>query len=197
MRKAVTGTSIDAHTLKKRIADHEALTIIDVRTPAEFASTHISGSHNLPLAELSQRTQELAEHLNDAVVLVCQSGVRAVQAQQQLAAAGIDNTEVLTGGVPAFESAGGRVVRGAQRWAMDRQVRLTAGSLVLLGFLGSKLVSPRLGYLSAAIGAGLTFSAVTNSCGLAAVLARMPWNRTPGHTADGGTCGLPASRRTS
>lgn len=178
MRKAVTGTSIDAHTLKKRIADHEALTIIDVRTPAEFASTHISGSHNLPLAELSQRTQELAEHLNDAVVLVCQSGVRAVQAQQQLAAAGIDNTEVLTGGVPAFEAAGGDVVRGAQRWSLERQVRLAAGSLVLAGMLGGKLVSPKVSMLAGAIGAGLSFSAVTNTCAMGNVLARMPWNRT-------------------
>jgi hypothetical protein len=61
---------------------------------------------------------------------------------------------------------------------MDRQVRMTAGSLVLVGFVGSKLVAPWLGYLSAAIGAGLTYSAVSNSCAMAAVLSKMPWNRT-------------------
>ena len=69
------------------------------------------------------------------------------------------------------------VVRGTQRWAMDRQVRMTAGSLVLLGFIGSKLASPKLGYLSAGIGAGLVYSAASNSCAMASVLSKMPWNK--------------------
>lgn len=171
-------TVIDAPTLKQRIAEGDELTIIDVRTPAEFSSTHIPGSYNIPLQLLSENTRDLADRLGGNVVLVCRSGARAAQAQQRLAAVGVGNAGVLTGGISAFESAGGDVVRGTRRWAMERQVRMAAGSLVLLGFLGSKLIDPRLGYLSAAIGGGLTFSALSNSCGMAAVLAKMPWNRT-------------------
>jgi rhodanese-related sulfurtransferase len=163
--------------LKQRLTD-DALTVIDVRTPAEFESIHLPGSYNVPLALLSEHTRELADRLGDRVVLVCQSGVRAGQAQHRLASVGLAGATVLAGGVSAFESAGGEVVRGAQRWAMDRQVRMVAGSLVLAGFLGSKLVHPRLGLLAAAIGAGLTYSALFDSCAMAAALSRMPWNRT-------------------
>ncbi|EIE98383.1 rhodanese-like domain-containing protein [Saccharomonospora glauca] len=189
-------TVIDAPTLKQRIAEGDELTIIDVRTPAEFRSTHIPGSHNIPLQLLSENTRDLAERLGGNVVLVCQSGARAAQAQQRLTAVGFDNADVLTGGVSAFESAGGDVVRSARRWAMERQVRMAAGSLVLLGFLGSRLIDPRLGYLSAAIGGGLTFSALTNSCGMAAVLAKMPWNRTAANpTLEEAVCNLPTALR--
>ncbi len=163
--------------LMQRLTD-DNLTIIDVRTPAEFESLHIPGSYNVPLALLSEHTRELADRLGDGVVLVCQSGVRAGQAQHRLASVGLTGATVLAGGVSAFESAGGEVVRGAQRWAMDRQVRMAAGSLVLASFLGSKLIHPRLGLLAGAIGAGLTYSALSDSCAMAAALSRMPWNRT-------------------
>ncbi len=189
-------TVIDAPTLKQRIAEGDEPTIIDVRTPAEFSSAHIPGSYNIPLQLLSENTRDLAERLGGDVVLVCRSGARAVQAQQRLAAVGADDVGVLTGGISAFESAGGGVVRGPRHWAMERQVRMAAGSLVLLGFLGSKLINPRLGYLSAAIGGGLTFSALTNSCGMAAVLAKMPWNRTAAApTLEEAVGGLPTALR--
>ncbi|MEU4360386.1 rhodanese-like domain-containing protein [Promicromonospora sp. NPDC023987] len=177
MAATATVTTIEPDELKQRLVD-DALTIIDVRTPAEFESVHIRGSYNVPLPLLSEHTHDLADRLGGRVVLVCHSGVRAGQAQVRLSSVGLPSGEVLAGGITAFESAGGPVVRGAQRWAMDRQVRMVAGSLVLVGFLGSTLIHPRLGYLTGAIGAGLTYSALSNSCVMAAVLSRMPWNRT-------------------
>lgn len=170
-------TTIEPDELKQRLA-YDELTIIDVRTPAEFESVHIRGSYNVPLPLLSEHTHDLAERLGGRVVLVCQSGVRAGQAEVRLSSVGLASAEVLAGGIAAFESVGGAVVRGAQRWAMDRQVRMAAGSLVLVGFLGSKLIHPRVGYLAGAIGAGLTYSALSNSCAMAAALSKMPWNRT-------------------
>ncbi|MEY7974019.1 rhodanese-like domain-containing protein [Saccharomonospora xinjiangensis] len=178
-RATTNGVSpIDPAELKKRLAEGDKLTIIDVRTPAEFESVHIRGSYNLPLPLLSKNPHDLAERISGHAVLICQSGVRATQAHQRLAAVGISHASVLTGGIAAYEAAGGDVIHGAQRWDMERQVRMAAGSLVLLGLAGAKLITPKLGYLSAAIGAGLTFSALTNSCGMAALLAKMPWNRT-------------------
>ncbi len=85
---------------------------------------------------------------------------------------------VLTGGVNAFADAGGDVVRGAQRWDIERQVRLVAGSLVVTGLVGGKFISPKMRAVAGAIGAGLTFSGVTNTCAMGKALAAMPWNKT-------------------
>ncbi|NED18048.1 DUF2892 domain-containing protein, partial [Streptomyces sp. SID9913] len=88
----------------------------------------------------------------------------------------------LTGGTAAWSEEGHALDRPAacatrSKWAMDRQVRLAAGTLVLLGLVLDLLVHPAFRFLSAGIAAGLVFSAVTNTCGMAAVLARLPHNR--------------------
>ena len=138
---------------------------------------HIRGSYNVPLPLLSEHTDELAARLGSRVVLVCQSGVRAEQARQCLAASGIDTAYILTGGVPGFAAGGGDVVKGKDRWDLERQVRLAAGSLVVLGLAGGKFVSPRIRTLAGVIGVGLTFSAATNTCAMGQAISAMPWNR--------------------
>ena len=149
-----------------------------MRTPAEHESLRVPGSHNIPLDLLQKNKEALAEQLSGEIVLICQTGNRANQALQHLRAAGVDTARVLEGGVVAMEAQHSQHThRGQQRWAMDRQVRMVAGSLVLTGFLGSKLISPKVGYLAGAIGAGLTFSALTDSCAMAAALNKMPWNK--------------------
>ncbi|PJJ45624.1 rhodanese-related sulfurtransferase [Glutamicibacter mysorens] len=169
---------MDAATLENLLAaEDSAVAVLDVRTPAEFESVHIPGSYNLPLDLVTEHAYDVTRKLAKQIVLVCQSGTRAGQAQQKLSELQIESGSVLDGGISAWEKSGGEVVRGTQRWAMDRQVRMTAGSLVLLGFIGSKLASPKLGYLSAGIGAGLVYSAASNSCAMASVLSKMPWNK--------------------
>ncbi|BCW71080.1 rhodanese-like domain-containing protein [Arthrobacter sp. NicSoilB8] len=173
-----TPKAIDAATLKNWQDRHDDLMIIDVRSGAEFESLHIKGSYHVPLGMLSEHAAEFAAKLGTRVVLVCQSGNRAEQARNKLGAAGLLAASVLTGGVPSYEAAGGDVVRGRRVWALERQVRMAAGSLVLAGVLGSKFISPKLGLVAGGIGAGLTFSAATNSCAMGQVLSRMPWNRS-------------------
>jgi rhodanese-related sulfurtransferase len=169
-------TSLAPETLRSWIAKHHDLVVLDVRSAAEFESLHIRGSYNVPLALLSEHTDELAARLGARVVLVCQSGVRAEQARQRLATAGMDGAYVLTGGVSGFAGAGGDVVKGRERWDLERQVRLAAGSLVILGLAGGKFVSPKVRMLAGAIGAGLTFSAATNTCAMGKALSALPWN---------------------
>lgn len=152
--------------------------IIDVRSAAEFETMHIRGSYNVPLPLLSEHTNELASRLTSHVVLVCQSGVRAEQARQRLSAVGLNAAHVLTSGVPGFAAAGGDVVKGKKQWGLERQVRMAAGSLVMLGLAGGKYVSPKIRILAGAIGTGLTFSATTNTCAMGRVLSVMPWNKT-------------------
>ncbi|WP_026531431.1 rhodanese-like domain-containing protein [Arthrobacter sp. H41] len=169
--------SLDPEELRSWMTQHEDLTVLDVRSAAEFETMHIRGSYNVPLPLLSEHTDELAARLSSRVVLVCQSGVRAEQARQRLAGAGIDTAYVLTGGAPGFVAAGGDVVRGRARWDLERQVRLVAGSAVVLGLTGGRFVSPRIRLLAGAIGTGLTFSAATNTCAMGKALSAMPWNK--------------------
>lgn len=185
--------SLDPGTLSGWFADHQDLVVIDVRSAAEFESVHIRGSYNVPLPLLSEHTDELASRLESRVVLVCQSGVRAEQARQRLGAAGIDMAYVLSGGVPGFVAAGGEVVRGKARWDLERQVRLAAGSLVVVGLAGGRFVSPKVRMLAGAIGAGLTFSAATNTCAMRKALSSMPWNKAAGEpTRESAILQLPA-----
>jgi len=196
MHPAPTGPStLTASELMHRIAQDDAPTNIDVRSAAEFESAHIRGSYNVPLPLLSEHSRDLAERLDGHVVLVCQSGVRAEDAHRRLASVGLGSAAILSGGISAYDAAGGAVVRGVQRWAMERQVRMTAGSLVLVGSVGGLFVAPWMGYLSAAVGAGLTYSALSNSCAMAAVLSKMPWNSTAAQpTFDSAIRTIPSAR---
>src|SRR5688572_11164554 len=106
------------------------LTLIDVRSAAEFESAHIPGSFNVPLDLLPRHRQELGS-VGGPMVLVCLSGQRAQQAQALLREGGIENCQVLTGGMKSWESSGLEVTRGKEHWSLERQVRAIAGSLVL------------------------------------------------------------------
>ncbi|MGV0848700.1 rhodanese-like domain-containing protein [Mycolicibacterium phlei] len=154
------------------------LRLIDVRTPGEFETAHIPGSYNVPLDLLREHHDEIAGSLRDEIVLICRSGKRAGDAEETLRAAGLTNVHILGGGILAWEAAGFDLTRGRQRWDLERQVRLTAGSLVLAGVLGSVAV-PKLKWLAAGIGAGLSVAALTNTCAMGMLLARLPYNRPP------------------
>ena len=148
-------TEVDAATVIDWMTDPDAVTVLDVRSPAEFETTHIAGSYNLPLDLVGEHAAQLAARLDRKVVLVCQSGVRADQARQRLAGSGMDNLHVLKTGVPGFAAAGGQVIHGRPRWALERQVRLVAGGLVLAGVLASRWAH-KSALLAGGVGAGLT-----------------------------------------
>ena len=174
------GGSVDVATLRAQLTGDADVRVLDVRTPAEFESVHIPGSYNVPLDLLREHRSELARHLDDDVVLVCRSGARATQAEQALAATGaMSGMKVLAGGMNGWEADGAPVNRGRQTWELERQVRLVAGSIVAASVLGST-VAPRLKWVAAAIGSGLTFAAVSNSCAMGMALSKMPWNRGAG-----------------
>jgi rhodanese-related sulfurtransferase len=122
---------VDARTVIDWTRDADAVTVIDVRSPAEFETAHVAGSHNVPLTLLGEHAEQVAARLHRQVVLVCASGARAAEAQQRLAGVGADHVHVLNGGIGAYAAAGGEVVSGRARWSMERQIRFLAGSLVL------------------------------------------------------------------
>ncbi|WP_217251263.1 rhodanese-like domain-containing protein [Streptomyces sp. AC602_WCS936] len=157
-------------------------TVVDVRSPGEYAGGHLPGAHNVPLDRLDEAVAALgAAAASGPLLLVCASGNRSAQGCARLTARGVEAT-TLEGGTSAWAAAGHPVERQAGSrtpWAMDRQVRFAAGSLVALGFLAGRAWRPAH-WMSGAVGAGLVFSGVTGTCGMAAVLARLPHNRAAG-----------------
>lgn len=154
--------------------------MIDVRTPAEFDELHASGARNLPLPDVSREALAAHGHTDpsSAVYVICQSGKRAEAACARLAASGFTQAVVVAGGTDAWEAAGLPVVRGVTRAiGIERQVRIGAGALVLVGVVLSQAVHPGFVWLSAFVGAGLVFAGVTGFCGMGILLARAPWNR--------------------
>jgi rhodanese-related sulfurtransferase len=153
------------------------LRLIDVRTPGEFASMHIPGSYNVPLDLLRQHRRELTADHGDPLVLVCASGARADEARTLLQPVGLHRLSVLHGDITRWERDGGELNRGRGAWAMERQVRLAAGLLVVTGVTASTAYEP-LKWIAGFVGAGLTIAALTNTCAMARVLAQLPHNRT-------------------
>lgn len=179
---APTTAVVSSSELRDRLNSDNPPRIVDVSTPGEFDTAHIAGAKNVPLDVVRDRRAEIAERLTDDVVFVCRSGRRAAQAQKLLRDAGLPRGAVLDGGIVAWEGDGFDVHRGVQRWGLERQVRLVAGSVVLSSVLGSIAV-PKLKWVAAAMGGGLTFAAVSNTCAMANVLSRLPYNRTDDYNA--------------
>ena len=192
--------TIDAQHLSDRLGSAVPPRVLDVRTPGEFQTAHIAGAYNVPLDLLREHRAEIVKHLDDDVVLVCRSGRRAAQAEETLRTAGLNNVHILDGGITGWEATGFGVNRGAQRWDLERQVRLVAGSIVLASILGS-VAAPKLKWLAAGIGAGLAGAALTNTCAMGMALSRLPYNR--GATCDAQTIAsqligsTPADRKVS
>jgi rhodanese-related sulfurtransferase len=166
---------ITSADLTDQLAGDTAPTLVDVRTPAEYETAHVPGSINIPLSLVQQHAAQLAAELRGPVVLVCQSGNRARTAHQALAAAGAQQLAILDGGVAAHTAAGQPVRRGRQRWALERQVRLVAGSIIAGSILAS-LRFPRARFLAGGIGVGLTTAALTDTCAMGAALSALPYN---------------------
>lgn len=174
---------IDAAELRGLLCAPNPPRLLDVRTPGEFETAHIAGAYNVPLDVLREHRDEIGAHLDEHVVLVCRSGQRAAQAEEALRKAGLGNVHILDGGMNAWEARGFLVNRGAPRWDLERQVRLVAGSIVVLSILAS-VVLPGLKWVAFAIGSGLTIAALTNTCLMATMLAKLPYNRGPACDAE-------------
>jgi rhodanese-related sulfurtransferase len=151
-----------------------AVTLIDVRTPAEFEELRVAFARNVPLDRFDPKA--LGADPGAPIVVVCQSGARGQKACEKLLAAGFTGAANVEGGTLACVEAGLPVVRGRKTISLERQVRIAAGSLVLLG-VGLGFVHPVLFGLAAFVGAGLVFAGITDTCGMGLLLARMPWNR--------------------
>jgi rhodanese-related sulfurtransferase len=153
--------------------------LLDVRTPVEYRELHVAAARNVPLDKLDPAALMQARNgcKDDPLYVICRSGSRGRQACEKFLAAGFANVINIEGGTLACVECGLPVVRGKKAISLERQVRIVAGSLVLLGVLLGWLVHPVFLGLSAFVGAGLVFAGITDTCGMGMMLARMPWNQ--------------------
>ncbi len=164
-------TTITPHEAQRRIADGAVL--VDIRNPDEYARAHIPCARNIPLGQLSR--------IDDApeVIFHCKTGMRTGANVDALRACTDAPVSLLEGGFDAWQKAGLDCrIDSRQPIELMRQVQIAAGSLVLLGVLLGLTVAPAALGLSAFVGAGLVFAGTTGWCGMANLLALMPWNRS-------------------
>lgn len=157
--------------------------IIDVREQDEFAAEHISGSIWVPLSQFGHSAPGVLQSLTGRkIMIMCRSGNRAQLALEQIERLGFGgqlSAEVYPGGILEWARQG-KAVEGGGSAALPimRQVQVAAGLAVLVSVLLGFYVDRRFAWVAAFFGAGLTFAGVTGFCGLARLLAVMPWNKT-------------------
>jgi len=156
----------------------EHLLMVDVRTPAEYAEVHIPGSLNVPLGDFPGNIGLVKERgIDKQVVLMCRTQNRAMQAYEQMVRAGVPDCHVLEGGISGWVKANHPVLEGRKAISLDRQVRMMAGGLIVIGAVLGFALDPWWHLLPAFVGAGLFYAGMTDSCMMGMLLARLPYNR--------------------
>jgi rhodanese-related sulfurtransferase len=176
---------IQPDDLNELLANRIDVRLIDVRTPGEFESAHIFGAYNVPLDELPEHAREIAADDRTHFVLVCQSGARARKAEEALRRSGLARLHILDGGMNAWLAAQKPARLGPKRISLERQVRIIAGSLSAVGGALALAVNPWFAALPLLVGSGLVFAGVTDTCGMAMLLSKLPYNRAA-------SCDVPA-----
>ncbi len=172
----MTLKTIDTNTLKQWLANSDAV-LVDVREPAEHNAENIQGAILLPLGSVSKST--LPDCAGKKLVIHCAKGGRGNSACEKLLSEDptldIYNLE---GGIAAWRAAGLTVIGSGKTFLpLDRQVQLTIGLLLISGSVLGYLFTPAFFLLTGVIGLGLTIAGATGFCGLARIIARMPWNQ--------------------
>ena len=181
--------TIQPADLARKIDANEKLALIDVRTPAEFRDVHVRGAVNIPLDQLSEDAIRQAfpgangnlGTPSAPLYFICKSGARGRMACEKTA--GRFNVVNVADGTQGCVAAGIPVERapagatGRNVISLERQVRIAAGALVLAGVILAATVHPWFIALSGFVGAGLMFAGITDTCGMAMCLAKMPWNK--------------------
>lgn len=175
-------TTLTASEFIDRLEQDRNLFIVDLRTHAEVASECLDNCLHLPVQdlsndELSKRMQAKGVSPDTPIYLLCQSGKRASMAVDKLSGDKDLSLVILDGGLNAIKQAGGKVQSSDRKvMSLERQVRIVAGVLIMLGVVLGYSVHSGFFLMSGFVGAGLTFAGITDTCGMGMMLARMPWN---------------------
>ncbi len=105
------------------------------------------------------------------------SGRRAEEAAAKLAKQAFKNLQIVNGGTQAVEAHRLPMRRQTTRLSLERRTQIALGTPILLMLAKGTLLHPLFFGLVGLLGMGLIVAGVSARCGLAALLARMPWNR--------------------
>lgn len=172
--------TIEVKALAELMAKDQSIELIDVRMPAEYETVHAAGARLEPLDRLEPKRVMAARNGNKStpLYLICKGGTRSAKAYEKFIADGFDNVVNVTGGTEAWVAAGLPVEKtGRNVLPLDRQIKMTAGMICLAGVILGTFVNPWWYLLCAMVGCGLTMAGLTGFCGMAILLARMPWNQ--------------------
>ncbi len=169
-----TITPEELHELSQR----HTIDLIDVRTPIEFQEVHSIHAENVALSSLDPHTVMAGRNgsSGEPLYVICMSGKRGAKACAEFMNAGYSNVVNVEGGTKAWSAAGLPVNRGRKVISLERQVRIAAGFLALLGGVLS-FIHPYWAGLAAFVGAGLMFAGITDTCAMGLLIAKMPWNQ--------------------
>jgi rhodanese-related sulfurtransferase len=175
----MTIQTISPQDLAQLCQQGNRIDLIDVRTPGEFRGVHVEYARNIPLDRLDCQAVMTARNgsADQPLYIICRGGSRGKNACEKFLAAGFSNVINVEGGTLGCVEAGLPVVRGKGVLPLDRQVRITAGFLIVLGVVLGWFVNPYFHWLAAACGAGLMHAGITDSCMMGLMFARMPWNQ--------------------
>jgi len=173
---------ISPMALSQHLQSDPRAALLDVRSPAEYHAGHIPGARLVPLDELKASgpaglIKDAGQEAGKPLYLTCHAGVRAEQAAQVLQQAGLEHVVLVQGGTEAWQKAGLPVKRCGAALSLERQVQIAVGSLLILKVLFGFTVHELFFVAAAVIGAGLITAGITRWCGMAQLIARMPWNR--------------------
>jgi len=171
--------NIEAKALSKLLNDGNVL-VIDVREPAEYRAESIEGSVNIPLSKISPSELDNLNYKKEKIVIHCLSGKRSMSACSKLSKLEIDcDIWNLDGGINAWKDAKLNTLLGKSAFflPLDRQIQLTIGMLMLAGISLGHYVSAQWLILPTLISFGLISAGLTGWCGMARLLAKMPWNK--------------------
>lgn len=166
---------IDAQQAKTLLDSGKAI-LVDIRESDEFAREHVPGAHHVPLSGFNPG--DFPQDRGKIAIFHCASGARTAEAAPRILASGFAEVYMLEQGLAGWKKAGLQTaVNRKMPISIQRQVQITAGSMVLIGVILGFAVSPWFFALSGFVGAGLTFAGLSGTCAMASILAVMPWNR--------------------
>lgn len=171
--------AINCLELKDLLDRQPDLPLVDVRMPAEYREVHVAGAKNIPFDRLSAEklSDTLGPNGNSPVYFICKVGRMSQKACQKAESFGVEEVVNVEGGTSVCVAAGLPVEHGKKAVSLERQTRIIAGGLAAVGAVLAIAVNPYWALLPALMGAGLVQSGVTDTCGMAALLIKMPWNR--------------------
>lgn len=181
---------ISPHDAASLLKQDPQTKILDVRSPLEFSQVHIEPSLNIPIDMISAKINELSQSGQNYLVL-CHTGNRAAMAADMLMQSGIHTAKVMEGGIVRWQKEKLPVIKGQGTMSLERQVRVIAGSLVLLGIILSWLLNWAFIFISVFVSSGLIYAGLTDNCLMGMLLMKLPYNKNLYKTkTGGGTCSI-------